>query len=155
MRRRYRQFITAALAILALTPALLKGQQSPRQLFERARIVEEANQDLMQAIRLYQQAAAESKDQSLSAQAVFRMADCYERLGNKVEARKTYDRVMREFAGQKDVATAAGRRLAAMSNPPADKPATTAVLTNQSVTRFTSVSSDGRWMRPMSSSSRR
>jgi Tol biopolymer transport system component len=115
MTRRYLPFITAAaLAILALTPALLKGQQSPRQLFERARIVEEANQDLMQAIRLYEQAAAQSKDRSLSAQALLRIANCYEKLGN-IEARTTYERILKEFPREKDAAAEASRRLAALT----------------------------------------
>ena len=63
-------------------PLFSKAQQSPRELFERARIVEEANQDLMQAIRLYEQAAGQAKgDRALAAQALLRAAESYQKLG--------------------------------------------------------------------------
>jgi hypothetical protein len=92
----------AVLVAIALRPALLNGQQSPRQLFERARIVEEANQDLMQAIRLYEQAAAQAKgDRPLAAQALLRMAESYQKLGN-AQATSIYERLVRDYADQKD-----------------------------------------------------
>ena len=36
---------SAALIVITLMPARLNGEQSPRELFERALIIEEANQD--------------------------------------------------------------------------------------------------------------
>ena len=78
----------AAVALIALMPANIKAQQGGRELFERARILEESNQNLPEAIRLYTQAAAQAKtDRALAATAHFRIGACYEKLGN-AEARK-------------------------------------------------------------------
>ncbi len=147
MRRRYLQLIAAVpIAVIALTPALIIGQQSPRQIFERAKIVEEANTDLMQAIHLYEQVVAQSKDRVLTAEALLHIGGSYEKLGS-AESRKAYERVALEFADQKAVAADAGRRLAVLNIPlNLNQPTTRLVLAGDSVDSDASLSPDGRWM---------
>ena len=52
----------------------------------------------------------------LAAKAQYRLGLAYEKLGD-AQARAAYERVMREFADQKDVASQASRRLEALRVP--------------------------------------
>ncbi len=61
--------------------------------------------DLKGAIELYRKLAA-GGDRGVAAKALVRMGQCYEKLGD-AQARQAYDRVVRDFADQKE---AAGRR---------------------------------------------
>jgi Tol biopolymer transport system component len=138
--------VGAVLVAIALNPALLHGQQSPRELFERARIVEEANQDLMQAIRLYEQAAAQAKgDRALAAQALLRAAESYQKLGNS-QAASVYERLVREYSDQREVAATARTRVAALRAPgvPDGKMSMRQVYSGEMIDG--TVSPDGRWV---------
>lgn len=75
--------------------------------------------DLAGAIRMYE-AIAEGGDPAMAARALIRMGRCHERLGDQ-EARKAYQRVLTQFAGQKEAAREARDRLAALADA-ADKP---------------------------------
>ncbi|MBM4020595.1 MAG: hypothetical protein FJ288_20130, partial [Planctomycetes bacterium] len=70
--------------------------------------------DLKSAIDLYRRAVGEAGSNRLvAAQALVRMGQCYEKLGD-AEARKAYERVVRDFGDQKDPAETARTRLAAL-----------------------------------------
>jgi Tol biopolymer transport system component len=68
--------------------------------------------DLKGAIGMYLK-LAKSADRAIAAQALVRMGQCYEKLGD-TEARKAYERVVRDFGDQKDLAEAARTRLSAL-----------------------------------------
>jgi hypothetical protein len=68
--------------------------------------------DLQGAIRQYE-AIASGGNRAAAALALLRMGRCYERLG-EANARQAYERVVRQFADQKEAAREAGARLAAM-----------------------------------------
>ena len=68
--------------------------------------------DLKGAIEAYKK-LAQSRDHAIAAQALVRMGQCYERLGD-AEARKAYERVVRDFGDQKDFVATARRRLSAL-----------------------------------------
>jgi ankyrin repeat protein len=90
-----------------LTAALQKG------LFE-----EEANHNFGAAIQAYQAAIAQfDKDRQLAATAVFRLGECYRKQGNTNEANAQYERVLREFADQAQLATLSRSYLAAAEKP--------------------------------------
>jgi ankyrin repeat protein len=90
-----------------LTAALQKG------LFE-----EEANHNFLAAIQAYQEAIAKfDKDRQLAATAVFRLGECYRKQGNTNEATVQYERVLREFADQAQLATLSRSYLAAPEKP--------------------------------------
>jgi Tol biopolymer transport system component len=78
--------------------------------------------DLKGAIEAYKK-LAQSRDHAIAAKALVRMGECYERLGD-AEARKAYERVVRDFGDQKDLAETARTRLSALeragglSHPP-------------------------------------
>ena len=95
-------------------------QENPRTLYERARLLDEGNQNLPEAIRLYGQVADSGKEQpALAARALVQMGRCQERLG-QAEARKAYQRVLDEYPQQLEAVKLARERLAVLSQRAGD-----------------------------------
>jgi len=109
-------FAIVVSAVLALPAAVAqKAEQADVQL--KAAIKKEVvDGDLKGAIERYQQIITKfGSDRPVVAKALVRMGQCYEKLGEAQtsEARKAYERVVREFADQKDAAEQARTLLAA------------------------------------------
>jgi len=107
--------ISSALVGLALAPIALSQRTSRAELrFQEAHRKETIDGDLKSAIDLYRRAIGEAgSNRLIAAQALVRMGECYEKLGD-AEARKAYERVVRDFGDQKDLAETARARLSAM-----------------------------------------
>jgi len=117
---------------------------SARTMMEAARKKEVVDGDLKGAIQQYQTIADKYKsDRAVVADALVHMAECYQKLGDG-EARKIYERLVREFADQKDVATLARARLGGAV--PAVTRGDRAVWTGPKVDMFGQVSPDGRYL---------
>jgi Tol biopolymer transport system component len=96
-----RRIITVAIAVLSLLPAAAFSQQGTRELFERARMLDESNQNLSEAIKLYGQVVSQSNEQrALAARAQYRIGALYERLGRKAEAQRAFQVVVNHYADQ-------------------------------------------------------
>src|SRR5437660_5524269 len=90
------------------------AQQNPRAIFERARMLDESNQNLSEAIKLYSQVVSQSNEQrALAARAQYRIGVLYERLGRKAEAQRAFQTVVKQYGDQSDVATRARAKLPA------------------------------------------
>jgi hypothetical protein len=146
----------ASLLLLAFTASLGAGllavtQTSPQQaevLFEAARQKEVVEGKLQEAIQLYQRIVQEyAANRPVAAQALLRMGRCYERLG-QVDARRAYERLVREFGDQTESVAEARARLAALAGPAAAKKSELAArLVWANANDLTgSPSSDGRMM---------
>jgi Tol biopolymer transport system component len=99
-------------AILLLVAFTALAEQSLRQVFERARLLEEKNQNLNEAIQLYGQVVSQAKDQrALAARAQLQIGLLHERLGHKAEAQRAFQAVLSDFADQTDVVRQAQARL--------------------------------------------
>jgi tetratricopeptide (TPR) repeat protein len=84
-----------------LTTALQKG------LFE-----EEANHNLDAAISNYQALATQfDQDRQIAATAIFRLGECYRKLGQTNDAVVQYQRIVREFPDQQTLATLSQQNL--------------------------------------------
>src|ERR1035437_6144954 len=107
--------ISSVMVSLVLAPIALSQRASRAELrFQEAHRKETIDGDLKSAIDLYRKAIAEAgAARPIAAQALVRMGECYEMLGD-AQAGKAYERVVREFGDQKDSAEAARGRLAAM-----------------------------------------
>ena len=95
---------TAGLAVVitALLGLVLIAQESPRELFERARLLEDSSQDLSDAVRLYGQVVEQAGgERALGATAQLRLGLLYARLGRTVEAQRAYERLLRDYAEQR------------------------------------------------------
>ena len=103
------------LALLAVLVARVALAQSGYDLFQQALVKERAEGKLEEAIQLYKRIVQEhAGNRILAAKALVQMGQCYEKLG-KDEARKAYERVLRDYADQNEAAAQARARLAALS----------------------------------------
>jgi Tol biopolymer transport system component len=141
-----RKLVVPMLAI-ALSGALVTAQSttSADVLFKSALHAEEVQGDLRAAIAQYQK-VVDTGTRVQAAQALIRMAECHQKLGNS-ESRKIYERLVREYADQRDVATVAQARLGATASTATtsmkgDRP----VWTGKDVDMFGTVSPDGRYI---------
>jgi len=76
---------------------------------------EEANRNLPAAISAYEAVARQfEKDRALAATAVFRLGECYRKQGQTNEAAAQYERILRDFGDQQQLATLSRQNLAGM-----------------------------------------
>jgi Tol biopolymer transport system component len=101
------------IATIVAAVALLFGQADT--MLQRAIRKETVEGDLKGAVVLYRKAVGQAgKDRATAAQALVHMGACYEKLGDE-EARKAYERVVREYADQTEMAAQAQSRLASLA----------------------------------------
>ena len=115
-----RSRLTHAMAVVAVLTSLIAGassaQQTSRDLYERARMLDESGQNLPEAIKLYSQIVAQSTDnRALAAKAQHRVGVLYERLGRTAEAQRAYAKLISQYPDQMDLARRAKTKLAALS----------------------------------------
>jgi tetratricopeptide (TPR) repeat protein len=102
-------FLAGAMVLRAqtndLSAALRQG------LFE-----EEANRNLDAAISNYQSLATQfDQDRQVAATAIFRLGECYRKLGRTNDAVVQYQRIVREFSDQQTLATLSRQNLTGLS----------------------------------------
>jgi tetratricopeptide (TPR) repeat protein len=92
---------TFALAVLFSALGLCAPQDRVMDALRKGIVEEETNRDLNAAIRSYQSALAHyGEDRKSAATALFRIAECYRKLGKSKEAIAAYSRVVRDFGDQ-------------------------------------------------------
>ena len=148
--------IIAALSVPA-APKLAgqaAGRQSPSEIFQRALVLERTNGRLDSAIVLYELVARTAgRDRAMAGRALLSAGRAYEALGRS-EARKVYERLIRDFADQADLATQARTRLAALAENPSSEstsrnpgaPATRVVWSGLESSPNGTPSPDGRYV---------
>jgi len=95
-------------------PAQVENNHQAEVLLQEAKHRALVDGDLERSIELCQQILTEHPgNRAMAAQALLQMGGCYEKLG-KQEAQKAYQRLIKEFADQNDVASQARVRLAAL-----------------------------------------
>jgi hypothetical protein len=100
--------------VLPAASAKGPGGQQPKLLLEEATKKELVDGDLKGAIEIYQKILSlEGVPRASVARALLHLGQCYEKLGS-TEARKAYERLVREFADQPEETTAARARLSAL-----------------------------------------
>jgi Tol biopolymer transport system component len=104
--RRWLILFAAAAMVAAAQP-----NRSAEAALGAARRMEEAEGNYAGAIQAYKKFLAQyGKDRPLAAKALVRMGQCYEKLGDN-EARKAYERVVREFGDQREAVAEARKHL--------------------------------------------
>ena len=104
--------------LAAVLAAGAHSNEAERQL-KAAMNAELMNGDLKTAIKQYGEIVAKyQNDRAVAAAALVRMAGAYQKMGD-VEASRIYERVVREFADQKEAATEARARLDSLRPKPA------------------------------------
>jgi Tol biopolymer transport system component len=149
---------TRAGRLLAVTivAGLLTGSFAIAQKDDQAEVLMQAAHQkqlvegqLEEAIQLYKRIVQEhSGNHAVAAQALLEIGRCYEKLGN-TEARKTYERLLRDYGDQNEAAAQARARLAALSgNTPSGGSQLVArrVWAGPDVHVMGSLSPDGRYL---------
>jgi len=101
------------LGALVLCGAVSAAQNPPARLFQEAIHLMETKGDYPAALRLFEQ-IAKGSDRNLAARSLLYAGSCYEKLGKR-EAQQAYQRLIRDFADQPAIVTAARARLAALT----------------------------------------
>jgi Tol biopolymer transport system component len=129
--------------LMLLASASLFAQTRPAVALKAAMDKEVVDGDLRGAIDAYKKIVdTPGVDRATAAQALVRMADCYQRLGD-AEARKIYERLVREFADQQEIASLAKTKL---GTPTLAVRGDRAIWTGPAADGFGTVSADGRYM---------
>lgn len=107
-------FLVVAFAQAAFTSA---QKEDPRLLLEKATKLELVDGDLKGAIAIYEGILnVQGVPRLVAARALLHLGECHEKLGH-AEARKAYERLVRDFADQEEEARRARARLAALGEP--------------------------------------
>lgn len=150
MRRRMPRTSIALLALLVLLTGPRTAAQSGHALFQQALTKERAEGKLLEAIRVYERIAKEfASDRALVAKALMQIGLCYEKLGRD-EARNAYERLVRDYGDQSDLAATARARLASLnraSSPTASTQAIRRVYEGPGIDWCNGLSSDVRYLR--------
>ena len=89
-------------------------------LLQQGMFDEEATRDLTAAIADYQSLARQyDKDRQVAATAIYRLGECYRKLGQTNEAATQYRRLVRDFPEQADLAQLSRQNLAGLGSAPA------------------------------------
>jgi Tol biopolymer transport system component len=143
-----RHKIGIAGGVLALSVCLMWATDQGRERkYQQAVDLFESKGDVKGAIKLFEE-VAKSPDRNLAARSLFYLGECYEKLGQE-GARKTYDRIVREFADQADVTAKARARLAAIGKPAESGVVARRIwasLPSDNITYGSLVSRDGRYL---------
>jgi Tol biopolymer transport system component len=120
-----------------------QGNEAERQL-KAAMNAELVNGDLKTAIKQYGEIAAKyNSDRAVAAMALVRMAEAYGKMGD-AESRRIYERVVREYADQKEAVAIARARLGGVAQP--SRQTSTLVWSSPKVDPEGSASFDGRYI---------
>ena len=107
-------FLVVGFALVAFTSA---QKEDPQLLLEKAGKLELVDGDLKGAIAIYEGIlGSQGVPRAVAARALLHLGECHEKLGH-AEARKAYERLVREFADQEEEAGRARARLAALGEP--------------------------------------
>ena len=144
----------------------LAGQtQNPAVGLQRAIQLETVDGDLNAAIEQYKQVIQKNGgNRAVAAQALLRLAGCYEKLGQE-EARKTYQQLVNDYADQQQEVKLARQRLAALAKAteavasapkfrrieiPGKPPVNSAAMLSPDGNRFAFVAEGSIWTVPIS-----
>jgi Tetratricopeptide repeat len=136
---------TLLFASWILSAALVAApQKTPESMLGAALHQEEVEGDLKGAIASYEKVlAATGVSRKTAAEALLHIGQCYEKLGS-TESRKAYERIVREYADQKDTVTTARARLGASAAAHRAGIMTRQVWTGPNVDYLGTVSPDGQ-----------
>ena len=143
------RWVPAAVLAGVICMAPFASAQKPGRAdvaLEAAAKKEMVDGDLKGAIEQYQKVIAEfsSTDRASAAKALVRMGLCYEKLGS-AEARRAYERAVRDFPDQEETVAAARARLVAL-NTARSGPTYRQVYAGPKVGTEGTISPDGRYL---------
>jgi ankyrin repeat protein len=132
-------FLASAMGLRAATNDLTS-------LLQQGLFDEEANHDLTSAIADYQSLATQfDRDRQVAATAIYRLGECYRKLGQTNEAVSEYQRIIKEFGEQQDLVTLSQQNLTGLGageNSSPERPAGETVMERLTRLRQAEIASD-------------
>src|SRR3954469_14513163 len=93
-------------AVTMIAPLAGHGADGLTQTLQHGLFEEEANQNLDAAVKAYQSVIAQSdEERKVIATALFRLGECYRKLGKTNEATAQFRRVLRDYSDQEQLTT--------------------------------------------------
>jgi Tol biopolymer transport system component len=140
------KLISTLFLALSMLAAAAPAADTANDLFQQALVKERTEGNLPEAIKLYQRIVDKyATNHKVAAEALLQLAGCQSKLGD-AQARKSLERLVRDFADQKETVAEASRRLAALGGGgPAGQPPTRLVWAGPKADGD-SVSPDGRYL---------
>ena len=139
--------LSVGIALLFSIASSSAQQNKAEKLYQEALYQMEGMGNYSKAIELFNQLVTQfPKEKPTAAKALLHVGRCYEKLGN-TEAKNAYERIVREFADQKQVVTEAKSRLVALgrnSNGSEEPIATIRQILGIPIPIDAAVSPDGR-----------
>jgi Tol biopolymer transport system component len=112
-----RRVITAVLAFALVAAASAHAQGTAEELYQAGLYQEEVQGDLARAISIYGRIVGEyPNNRPVAAMALMHIGLCHEKLGSR-DARRAYERLVRDYADQTEIVSRARIRLAALHRP--------------------------------------
>ena len=135
-----------ALSLVLSIPAAAPAAENPNDLFQQALTKERTEGNLPEAIKLYQRIVDKyAANRKVAAEALLQLAGCQSKLGD-AQARKSLERLVRDFGDQKETVAEASRRLGELGGGVAARQqAMRVVWTGPKVSGESSLSPDGRF----------
>jgi Tol biopolymer transport system component len=141
--------VTMLAGLLMVCFAIAQKEDQAEVLMQAAHQKQLVEGQLEEAIQLYKRIVQDHPgNRVVAAQALLEMGQCYEKLGN-TEARKAYERLLRDYGDQSEVAAAARKRLATLAGTVASSSSgmvTRRVWAGPDVHVMGSLSPDGRYL---------
>jgi ankyrin repeat protein len=104
MQKKFWAYLLCLAFAMALSSSAAEG---PADLLQKGLFEEEANHNLDSAIKAYQSVIQQTDEQrKLGATAIFRLGECYRKLGQTNDAVAQYRRVLKEFPDQQQLTQA-------------------------------------------------
>jgi ankyrin repeat protein len=101
-----------AILVVGLLSSGLRAADAPNSALQKGLFEEEANQNLNAAIAAYQSVlAAHDDERKLAATALFRLGECYRKLGRTNDAVAQYQRLIRDYSDVGTLATLSRQNL--------------------------------------------
>jgi len=144
-----RLLVLLAATVLTAGVQITSAQQAAAQaekLLASAQHKATIDGDLKGAIEEYRKiVAGAGSNRALAAQALIEMAQCHQKLGD-AEARRIYERIVRDYADQVEAVKSARARLGGAEPAVAAARGDRAVWTGRDVDLFGTISPDGRFL---------
>src|ERR1039457_4329399 len=108
------KLISTLFLALSMLAAAAPAAENANDLFQQALVKERTEGNLPEAIKLYQRIVDKyAGNHKVAAEALLQLAGCQSKLGD-AQARKSLERLVRDFADQKETVAEARLRLAAL-----------------------------------------
>jgi ankyrin repeat protein len=115
MQKKFWAYLLGLAFAMALSSSAAEG---PAELLQKGLFEEEANHNLESAIKAYQSVIQQTDEQrKLGATAIFRLGECFRKLGQTNEALVQYRRVLKEFPEQEKLTHASQQLLNEFQRP--------------------------------------